>query len=197
MSDPSLLGVVLCGGRSTRMGRDKTQLPHPDSGMTFLEHTVQRLQPVCRSVCLAGETRNTPPRTVPSDIVTIPDPIPGLGPAAGVAAALEHARLRRFAGCLVTPVDTPHLSTQDLRAMIDRWLPRADTVVCAVGARGRRLQPLIAIYPTGICNAIRELLTSGDRSLRRWLESHPHHEVTLDESSLININRPEDLNGGC
>jgi len=196
VSEPSLLGVVLCGGLSTRMGRDKAELPHPDSGLNYLGHAVQRLQPVCRSVCLAGETRNTTRRTVPSDIVAIPDPVPGLGPAAGVAAALEHARVHRLAGCLMTPVDTPRLSTQDLRAMIDRWLPRADTVVCAVGAQGRRLHPLIAIYPTGVCGAIRKLLTSGDRSLRRWLERHPHLEVTLDESSLININRPEDLTGG-
>jgi molybdopterin-guanine dinucleotide biosynthesis protein A len=164
--------------------------------MTYLEHAVRRLRPVCRSVCLAGETRNTPRRTVASGIVTVPDPVPGLGPAAGVAAALEHARAEALAGCLVTPVDTPQLNTHDLRALIDRWLPRADTVVCAVGGRTRRLQPLIAIYPTGVCGAIRELLTSSDRSLRRWLEGHPHQEVTLDESSLININRPEDLTGG-
>ena len=50
-----LLGVVLCGGRSSRMGQDKAMLPHP-SGGTFATHAADRLAKICDQVCISGES---------------------------------------------------------------------------------------------------------------------------------------------
>ncbi len=187
-----LLGVVLCGGQSSRMGRDKAHLRH-SSGGTYLELAVGRLRNVCDAVCLSGGASNAPTDAGLKDIPWVPDRVKHQGPAAGVAAALGWARETGHAGCLVTPVDTPNLTPADLQSLRDRWLEGSSAIVCALDAERDRLQPLIAIYPVRLRAAIEELSQSGDRSLRRWLLTQSYEAVAVPPVSLHNINRPEDL----
>ena len=75
----NLLGVVLCGGQSSRMGQEKSQLEHPQGG-TFLQLALKRLKDICHDVIIAG----TPPGTEPgadtgaanSESPALEDPVP-------------------------------------------------------------------------------------------------------------------------
>ena len=184
----SLLGAVLCGGRSTRMGRDKSELEHP-SGGTFLSFSIDRLARVCDAVCLAG----TPVKTYGRKV--IPDETAGRGPVGGIAAALAHAGSAGFTGCLVTAVDLPDLTVDDLMQLSRVWRLQPDRLVCARTDTDSRLQPLIAIYPTAFRDRLRRLAESEDRGLQRWLRRQDSITMTLPGAACRNINTPEDLGG--
>ncbi|MDR1660594.1 MAG: NTP transferase domain-containing protein, partial [Desulfovibrio sp.] len=77
-----VVGVVLGGGKSLRLGRDKALLKlRGEDKPCLLVRTAELLREVCGEVVIAG--RNV------SGWRHIPDPAPGLGPAGGIAAALE------------------------------------------------------------------------------------------------------------
>jgi molybdenum cofactor guanylyltransferase len=177
-----LLGVVLCGGRSIRMGRDKATLLHP-SGVTFIQHAINRLQSLCPLVVISGRT------TADCNLTIIDDPIANRGPATGIAAALSYCLALRYDGILVTPVDTPFLTVNDLQQICDHWQTTDSVTLAQAG----RLQPLIGIYPVALSEQIRQLAESSDCSLIRWFGSHDHHVVELPEASCRNINTPDDL----
>ena len=194
-----LLGVVLCGGRSSRMGRDKAQLIH-SSGISYVDHAVDRLRRVCNTVCLsvAADLASIVPaegalNATCSTIPRIPDAVGYRGPAGGIAASLGLAEQTGCAGCLITPVDMPELTDADLEQLLDRWLLDPHSIVCALDPERDQPQPLVAVYPTQIRAAIEELALSEDRSLRRWLWQRSYQGVPLSSLSLLNINRPEEI----
>lgn len=185
-----LLGVVLCGGRSSRMGRDKTSILHP-SGKTFLQLAVERAQDVCDAVCVS-----TSPGQSTLDLRGIPhieDTKSHQGPIGGLVKCLEYARLNQFAGCLITPVDMPDLTVDDLRGLRDCWNESPLLLACSVNADSERLEPLVAIYPVGMEQAIRAAAASDDRSLQRFLQRECPKLVYLSAAATRNVNTPADL----
>ncbi len=167
------------------MGQDKAMLKH-SSGVSFLEHAAARADQVCDQVVLSG---NRPYR---SNYPTMEDSLCSRGPIAGIVTALEAAHRGCFAACLVTPVDMPLLSPQQLIAIKERWLNDPDRLVCGVSQQQHRVQPLVAIYPNHLRIELRAVAQSEDRSLRRWIESIDHDEVMISQQACHNINTPED-----
>lgn len=193
-----LLGVVLCGGRSSRMGRDKALLPHPRGG-DFLSHAAQRAWQLCDHLILAGRPAPPPDLEIPANrtLTTIADPEQYRGPLSGLLAALSSAAqlatpLPKTA-LLVTPLDMPLLSSDHLRLLVDCYAQAADpeTVVTA-SFNGRRSEPLVAIYPLSATNSLRRWQQGSSRSLSRWLEQHPHLVCQLPPAAAANVNTPQD-----
>jgi molybdopterin-guanine dinucleotide biosynthesis protein A len=206
--DIPLMGVVLAGGKSSRMGTDKANLPHPhqpciDSDITYLQYAVMRLRPLLSTIAISGRSGD---RKIGSDVIAIADTSPHQGPVAGVAQSLQHAKTLGLDGILVTPVDMPNLTTQHLQRLIDAWQaeptkPRSGSqqrgltpfrIVAATFA-DQRPEPLLAIYPTTLGAAIESLAQSHDRSLSRWLKHQPTIIIPLPQSAAKNVNRPEDV----
>ncbi len=175
-----LLGVVLCGGRSARMGRDKATLRYDRH--SFLQQAIMRLKNVCDDVVISGQTQ------LAHELVMIPDLITDLGPVGGIAASLEHARQHQFAGCLVTPIDTPWLTADDLGKLRDQWRSSNKLTV----AVSPRIEPLVAIYPVDLTDQLQQLAASADRSLYRWIDRQDHTPLPFPADRLRNINSPAD-----
>lgn len=98
-----VVGVVLSGGQSRRMGSPKAELKWPSAHgeLTWLAHAQARLAAVCDAVVVSGSTE-------------LPDPVPGqMGPLAGVVAAL-----RQYPYCLFLPVDMPRVQVVDLEPLL-------------------------------------------------------------------------------
>ena len=172
------------------MSQDKASLPHPD-GNTFLQHAIDRVASLCDHVCVAG--------TADQDIeigaaLFLPDPQPHTGPITGVISALQLANERSQNACLVTPVDMPQLSVDDLRKLVSRWRDSGQTT-CAVRQTDQHLQPLVAIYSVSLLDSLTQLAASTDRSLYRWVQSQPHQIVQLSDHACHNVNSPSDLSG--
>lgn len=102
---PPQVGLILAGGRSRRMGRDKAQLQV--SAQTLLELMQAKLRAAgLTQIWVSG------PHTG-----SIPDLQPGLGPLAGIASAV--ARAADHTQMLVVAVDQPRLSVALLRGLLD------------------------------------------------------------------------------
>ncbi len=176
------LGVVLCGGKSSRMGRDKASIMHP-LGESYLQLAINRLDAVCDDVIVSGET------PISHDRFALIDEVPNRGPVMGILASLQYAKRQGFEGCLVTPVDTPNLSVHDLRSLLAQWNKRRQLTV----AQSDWIQPLIGVYGVDEIESLRELASSNDRSLMRWIKTRNVQTVTLSLQACYNINTPEDL----
>tara|TARA_R110002049_G_scaffold50370_2_gene142987 strand:+ start:53471 stop:54043 length:573 start_codon:yes stop_codon:yes gene_type:complete len=188
---PPLLGAVLCGGKSSRMGTDKANLAHP-TGVSYLQYSYQRLTHVCDKVVISGNSPRSG-NSPHSDYEIVPDMLCERGPAAGVAAVLQYARANRFDACCITPVDMPDLTVDDLVTMHQKWLAHPEQTVCGISQSDARLQPLVAIYPAAFLEDLTQLANSKDRSLHRWIASRPHETLSLTSESCRNVNRPEDI----
>lgn len=107
------VGVVLAGGRSRRMGRDKAQLSwqkEDEQVITWLDHAVFRLQGVCDRVVVSGR----PEQDLPPGVISVPDQSSGHdatggGPLAGISTVLA---ANPGQVCVFLPIDmvrvTPH-----------------------------------------------------------------------------------------
>jgi len=203
MLNPALLGVVLAGGRSSRMGRDKASLPHP-SGGTFFTHAIEQLAACCAH--LGCSVAAVPDTTEPDGTVTsrhqpdrahhIVDVRPNRGPAEGVSLSVALAKTIGCTGVLVTPVDLPRLQTEHLASLVLTFAKNPDAIIASVSddpASLKPLQPLVAIYPVGLQSELDRLAGSDRRSLYRFIEKQQHVTVTLPAQVLHNVNSPDDL----
>lgn len=183
---PEVTGLVLAGGTSRRMGRDKASLPWPPGGRTkLLDRTVGTLLSVCREVLVVG--REHPGHR------SVPDALPGQGPLMGLAAGLRAAECD---WCLAVAADLPFLRGAMLEALLGHAGGQA--VVPRVGGRA---QPLLALYHRSCLGPIEEALARGKRRMDSFW---PAVEVRLVEEETLrahdpallsfrNLNRPEDL----
>jgi len=151
---------------------------------------VERLSGICGQVCVSGNSAVV----VQADVIE--DPVASQGPAIGVAAALAYAGRNSFDACLVTPIDMPLLTPDDLSRLRRLWEKERE-LCCAVSAGDQRLQPLVAVYPVSFQERLRDLANSDDRSLSRWLKTQAPLTVTLSSQSCQNVNTLEDLADGC
>ncbi len=187
-SGAGLTGVVLCGGRSSRMGVDKATIRF--EGTTLLARAVARLDEVCHPVLIA-------PGGTPARITGRPwivDAVPDAGPLGGVVAALRTSPHRLMA---VVAVDLPWMNPQLIRMLAD-LIGDHDAAVCE--ARGG-VEPLHAVYAISILAAAEAALAGPDRSLRGLISTAnalhvPESEwrgAGISERFALNINTPEDL----
>lgn len=169
----NISAVLLAGGMSTRMGRDKAALPF--GGGTLL--TVQRgkLRALgITDVLVSGYGDGM-----------IPDAVPGCGPLGGLAACLPRIRNPR---ALVISVDVPLVSETTLRALI-----AAHTGGVTILRHGERTEPLIAVYDAALGEAAQTLLAQDRRAVRVLLESADCRAVDVGapEWEFLNCNTPE------
>lgn len=186
MSAPApLAAVVLAGGASRRMGRDKATMPHPDAATTMVEHTVEVLRTRCEPVFVVAAPGQPLP-ALQADILR--DDIRGVGPllatGRGLRAAAQAGRDRAF----VCAVDMPYLST----GVIDELMAH-DNVDIVLPWDGRD-HYLAGIYRTDLAEHIDALVAAGERSMRALAETVLTQRVVLPPTrALTNANSPADL----
>jgi molybdopterin-guanine dinucleotide biosynthesis protein A len=187
MSDVTL--ILLTGGGSRRMGRDKATMEV--EGRPLGMRPVEALGPMVAEVVVAG-------RALPGlEARVVADPVPGAGPLAGVVAGLRAVRTPL---AVAVACDMPSLVPAVVAMLLDRL--RADPgplAACCEGPHG--IEPLpLALRASGQ-RAMAEALERGERALRAALA-----ETSLavaPESSwrgldpegrcFVNWNRPEEV----
>jgi molybdenum cofactor guanylyltransferase len=179
--------VILAGGLSRRMGRDKAALPAGDG--TLIEHLARRLAPVADETIVAGGSM----RPLFEGARFVPDHHPGLGPLAGMLAGLTAAQqpLVWVVGCDLPDVE-PALGRLllALAGDYDAVVPRPNDEpegVCAVYAR--ELAPRVDALLVAGQRSIKSLL---DRSSVRYVASDELRMVDPGLRSFRNINTPAD-----
>lgn len=166
-----ILGAVLAGGLSSRFGTDKALAEL--GGRTLIARAVDLLSGWCEHVVVVGRPMAPAP--------TLPDwPRPGMGPLAGIAAALHHARDEGYEAVLTCGVDSL-LLPPDLPELL------APAPACLAA------QPIVGLWPPSAAGALEAILTGeGKHSLHRFAEAIGARRVALTEDPA-NINTPADL----
>jgi molybdopterin-guanine dinucleotide biosynthesis protein A len=185
-------GIVLCGGKSSRMGRPKPWLPF--GAGTMLQHMIDILREVVSPIVVVA----TPGQTLPSlddDILLTFDDEKNLGPLAGLAAGLS-ALSQQVEAAYTSSCDVPFLKPTFVRKMIDVLGEHE----IAIPRQGRYHHPLAAVYRTCIEDRVRRLLAQDRMRPIYLLDECDAQVVDVEElrcvdsrlSSLRNINTPED-----
>ena len=175
------VGVVLAGGSSRRMGRDKALLPL--LGETLPARAARRLAAVCPEVLIADRGRGLLP-----GFPSLPDG-PGKGPAAGLLGA---ASARPGRSLLVLACDLPQVPAELLAEIAS--LEGADAVFPRWSGG---VEPLCALYGPAALAILEERVAAGRLDLH-GLAASPglrvrYLEVEAPEEVFLNLNTPEDL----
>ena len=158
-----LLGAILTGGRSTRMGRDKTDVPV--AGKPMLDRVASALETVTDRVVLLGPERD--------GWECWPDSVHARGPLAGIATALSRTEADRVA---IVAVDHPFVTPSLLRHLV---AIESDIPVVPVDETGVR-QVTCAIYPAAVGDAAVDEARSGG-SIQTLLDRISFRPVTPEE----------------
>lgn len=184
------IGIVLAGGRSVRMGRDKAALRI--NGLTLLERSRLLLHTVgCDHVLMSGADRPDWPEE-PQSIIH--DNTPGLGPASGLVSAINWVSMQTTepATLIFIPVDTPLLTQEILQQLITH---SQGFDGCYVS--GSPL-PLVIKLTMATCEQARrastDLALAHAWSIKRFIQPLCMNIICPDSDSvryLTNVNTPE------
>jgi molybdopterin-guanine dinucleotide biosynthesis protein A len=183
-------GALLCGGRSSRMGRDKAFLEVDRQPLWRLQ--LAKLRAVCGEVVVCGSTSQ---RWFfePEGVRFEADAAADLGPLSGIARALESVQATHV---LVLAVDMPKMSERYLCRLREAAGPSYGVVPERAGA----FEGLCAVYPANMYPLVLEQLSGSDRSLQALVRSGVERNLlrpfSLADSELglfENWNTPSDL----
>jgi len=186
-----ITGVVLAGGRGSRMGGVDKGL-QSFKGHALASHALQRLQPQVDGTMLIANRNRADYEAFGAPVW--PDALPDYpGPLAGFLAGLTHSTTPWV---LTVPCDTPNFPL-DLAARlahaIDDTLPAHGTVI-AMATDGTHAQPVFCLLHRSLENNLRDFLAQGGRKIGAWTSQHPTVRVPFDRpDAFINVNSLAEL----
>jgi molybdopterin-guanine dinucleotide biosynthesis protein A len=186
MSNAPLSGLVLAGGHSRRMRKDKATLDF--NGETQLARAARLLSAHVGNMYVSVRPDQTtePERARWPQIV---DRIPDIGPVAGILAALDHQPHHAW---LVVAVDLPMLDVDTLERLMRLRNPHRLATAFLSDTDGLP-EPLCAIWEPASRQPLADFVTGGKNCPRKFLLNHPVELLTLtSRHALSNINTPDE-----
>jgi len=193
MADTSLTSaIIVAGGRSTRLGRDKAS--EPLFGRPLLQHVIDRVAPVASEIIIVhAEGQELPAVDAAVAMRAVADAYPNAGPLGGIYSGLVAMSAPQ---ALAVACDMPLLCAPLLRHLID-VAPAADVVMPVLAYP----EPLHAIYGAACIAPIRERLEAGHLKITNFLGAVRVRYVREDECrafdpglrSFMNANTDEAL----
>lgn len=183
-----MLTVILTGGKSSRMGRDKAVLPVVDKTMSamLVERYLEKLGPVAVSVNIEG-------RFPCPGALELVDAYPGCGPLNGLHSAFAQTNADAV---FLTATDLPNGDPELAAFLLDRL---GEHDACVIQRGNGRMEPLFAVYRRSCFPMVKRNLAGGQRS---FVELFPAlHVNCLKEEELsafdldyilMNVNTPKD-----
>jgi molybdopterin-guanine dinucleotide biosynthesis protein A len=190
-----VVGAVLTGGASSRMGRDKAFV-EVDGRLLVAVGVQAMVEAGADPVLVVGGDRVGLARAVP-DATYVPDLAPGEGPLGALLTAFDAAvavASVRDPIVVIVACDMPRLDAATVTALLGA-LHQAPRAGAALALADGRPQPLTGAWrPQLVVGPMREAFSAGERAPRRVL---PRLEVVgvagLRAEALADVDRPEDL----
>lgn len=182
--------MLLAGGKSTRMGRDKAGVEWAGEPLWQRQlATLAALHP--RELFISGKSDGP---YAGSGTEVIPDLHPGCGPLSGLEAACWRLQTPLLG---VLAIDLPRMNSAFLDRLVKIALQDGRGVV---PLHGEYFEPLAAVYPRAMLKLIGEHLRQSDHSLQRLIQRAVEldllvpYEMTAEDRLLFrNVNTPDDL----
>ncbi len=212
-SEPSRMGFVLAGGKSSRMGTGTDKALLEFGGQTLLDRALAVMGTVCGRVTIVGDpakfakygsSKYGSPKYESSKYDSVvADIFPGCGPLAGIHTALLHSSAELN---LMLAVDMPFVS-RELLAFLFAAAEENDAIV-TVPRSGKGLQPLCAVYRRDFFLVAEQSLRAGKYKIDaafsgvsvRVIVEGELAAAGFSEQNFFNVNTPQDrlaAEGGC
>jgi molybdopterin-guanine dinucleotide biosynthesis protein A len=178
MRRSEITGVVLAGGKSSRMGCEKALLTL--DGDTFLVRVIRTLQDIFESVIVVVDR---PGRFHPLNVPIYVDIFKDCGPLGGIHTALTVAKTNTV---FVASCDTPLLTPAVIFSIIKNPL-QGDVVIASTFDH---VQPLCGCYARSCLPTLESRLKEGNLSVKEFLQSVQSSSIAVDghTEALMNIN---------
>src|SRR5882724_5509929 len=185
----NISAVLLAGGESRRMGKDKATLPFRGKPLWQIQlELLRKLEPTEIFV-----SARTDPVWRPAGVQFVADDPPSRGPLSGLAASLAQMRTKHL---LALAIDMPFITENYLKFLCSQ------TELCrgVIAKIDYRFEPLAAIYPQEALTNVQSALSGKDFSLQtvtsRLIEAGKLQVILVTEREkklFLNLNEPVDL----
>ena len=195
----AVLGVLLAGGKSSRMGGgDKCLMPL--AGAPMLSHVVGRLRPQVTELIL--NANGDLARFAAFGLPIVEDCLGDhAGPLAGIHAAIHWAKTNRPESrfIITAATDTPFFPTDLVARFLSSLVGSEPRLLVARSDEG--VHPIFGLWPVQLGPEIEKSLTSGMRKVQAWVSEHQAQEIFFPRMEIggrnidpfFNVNRPDDL----
>jgi len=181
-SEPSPVGAIMCGGRSSRFGTDKALAMAGDRSVGQRIVSALRAGGVDPVVAIGGAAGGA------LAIPTIPDLRPGDGPLGALATALLWAKT---GSVIVVPCDLPLLTGDHIELLRAAAVGHRDEIV--VATVGGKPQVSLTLWPAAHGRDVLRLLDDGARRFRSALDVGTWRGVEVPAAAVRDADTPEDL----
>ena len=185
MNKKNITGIILAGGKSSRMGSDKARILF--KGKAFIEHVIQALKPVVDDILIISNNKEHDHFSYKR----ISDTLDDAGPMAGLHAGLACSNTENN---LVLSCDVPLIQTSVLEMIIAHNEEGKDVILLKEGSKSH---PLIALYKKRTAPHLFSLLNHGERRLSTAINGLNVKSISVPKAkqeALRNINTMSDLN---
>lgn len=180
----TLNGLILAGGRSQRMGHDKSLIAYHD--VSQREYLFNMLRPFCAAIFTSCKITDT----VPVRLNPLPDHFKFDSPLNGILTAFQHDSL---AAWVTVPVDMPLIDVEIVSYLLSKR-DVSKVATCFYDSDGKDPEPLVAIWEPRAYPLLQSFHQSGKISPRDFLKTHDAHIIPIpNRNALANINSPEEL----
>lgn len=173
-------GILLAGGKSSRMGRCKAELPW--EGATLIKWQTQKLRSLgIEDIIISGYAEPVEEGRYVEDVYR------HKGPLGGIHAAMKQARHEH---CLVLAVDTPLVPVQTLEMLICEHIRSGSAISVLEQSRG--IEPLIGVYEKSLVPLCEQILGAQNTAVRELYKLIAPRVLRYDgsEELLIDCNTP-------
>lgn len=192
-----VVGILLAGGKSSRMGGGDKCL-RLLGGRPILARIVERLKPQVSGMVI--NANGDPTRFAEFGLPVVGDSVAGLaGPLAGVHAGLEWVKRNRpgIDYAVTVATDTPFFPAD----LVQRFLAALTDQPLLVAKSNEGVHPVVGLWPVAIAAKIEASLKASERKAGKWVAEHGAAEVFFPDIEIggvqidpfFNINRPEEL----
>ncbi len=185
-----ITGIILAGGKSSRMGKDKGLCEF--NGKALVEYAIETLKPLCGSLLISANYY--PEKYSRYGIPVIADEVKDIGPMGGIYTCLKKSKTQHN---LVLSCDTPFVGTLLLKHLLNHVEKEQ---VVAPAHHKFLVEPLSAYYATNVLADIQIAIGRKDYKLLNLFNRVRFKSLAMDslfsfydEHSFLNINRPLDL----
>jgi molybdopterin-guanine dinucleotide biosynthesis protein A len=180
-------GVILAGGRATRMGGVDKGLVSI-GGRPMIAWVIDALRPRVADVLINANRSHDRYREFGCPVVDDGDS-EFRGPLAGMVSGMRAARTPYIA---VVPCDSPLVAGEIVQRLYTAAVASGASI--AVAHDGERLQPVFALLACHLLDDLAGYLDEGERKIDRWYDRHGYERVDFSDvaGSFANINQPDD-----
>ncbi|MBI3777177.1 MAG: molybdenum cofactor guanylyltransferase [Gammaproteobacteria bacterium] len=185
----NITGVILAGGRGTRMGGVDKGLVLLD-GKPLVEHVLHRLEPQVSSIIISANRNFEVYAGYGFTVVSDEPGSKDAGPLAGILSAMTHARTNYI---VTVPCDAPRLPT-DLAARLLAQLKRDHSRAC-MAHDGVRPQPIFTLLHVSLKDALHRAVHAGEYIVAKWLQNSGCSSADFSGRAdcFINLNTAENI----